>query len=245
MPIDPGSAAKGVDGEAVIDAAVSAYGTPERFAHAKGVVLINPSTGLPYAATGGGGGGGGDASAANQLAGNASLASIDTDIGALDSAAAAADGTGNYGLIAAAKRALLNWASLLARVPTLGAKAGSGSVSTVPATDAIHAIGTPRVASQPVGISVQTAATGSSWAPFGAQACRSLQLRNNAIASTTPATAAAVNLRWRYAAQPTVTFALPAGAVETVMVAANANEIEIQRVDQASTPIPLTAIAYA
>lgn len=135
-----------------------------------------------------------------------------------------------------------------------GGSGGSGLTDTqlraspvpvIPAAAAIYPIGAPRVATQPVGVSVQTPAVGSNWAPFGSQACRSLQLRNNAIASSTPATAAAVNLRWRYAAQPSITFALPAGAVETVMVAANASEIEIQRVDQSSTRVPLVAIAYA
>lgn len=188
MPIDPTSAARGVDGEAVIDAAVSAHATPQAFAHAKGVFLVDPDTGLPYAA------------------------------------GAAPSGPGG-GLTNAQLRA--------------------DPVVTTPAAAAIHAIGTPRVASQPVAISVQTAATGSQWAAFGNQACRSLQLRNNAVASSTPATAAAVHLRWRYAAQPLITFTLPAGAVETVLVAGNASEIEVQRVDQANTQTPLAALAFA
>jgi hypothetical protein len=47
------------------------------------------------------------------------LTNLDTDVGALDAAAAPADGTGNYSIIAALKRGLLNWASLLARIPAL------------------------------------------------------------------------------------------------------------------------------
>jgi len=61
---------------------------------------------------------------AGQATGNASLAAIGTAVDGLEAAtgdpadaAAAADGTGNYSLIGAAKRALLNWATLLARVP--------------------------------------------------------------------------------------------------------------------------------
>ncbi len=52
---------------------------------AKAVVIVNPETGDPASVGGGGGGGGGsgDASAANQLAGNASLASIDSKAPAL------------------------------------------------------------------------------------------------------------------------------------------------------------------
>jgi hypothetical protein len=42
---------------------------------------------------------------------------LEAATGAQADAAAAADGTGNYSVIAAAKRALLNWATLLARVP--------------------------------------------------------------------------------------------------------------------------------
>jgi hypothetical protein len=47
------------------------------------------------------------------------LTNLDTDVGALDATAAPADGTGNYSIIAALKRGLLNWASLLARIPAL------------------------------------------------------------------------------------------------------------------------------
>lgn len=42
---------------------------------------------------------------------------LEAATGAQADAAAAADGTGNYSLIAAAKRALLNWATLLSRIP--------------------------------------------------------------------------------------------------------------------------------
>lgn len=54
--------------EKIIDFANNTY--------ASGVVLLQPD-GTPYTASGGGGGGAGDASAANQVAGNASLSSID------------------------------------------------------------------------------------------------------------------------------------------------------------------------
>jgi hypothetical protein len=47
------------------------------------------------------------------------LTSLDANVGALDATAAPADGTGNYSIIAALKRGLLNWASLLARIPAL------------------------------------------------------------------------------------------------------------------------------
>jgi hypothetical protein len=73
----------------------------------------------------GGGGGGGGGLTNDQLRESpvpvsaAALTNIDTDVGALDATAAPADGTGNYSVIAALKRGLLNWASLLARIPAL------------------------------------------------------------------------------------------------------------------------------
>lgn len=66
--------------------------------------------------TGASGGGSGDASAANQVVGNTSLANIDADLGAPADAAAATD-TGTFSLIAFVKRGLQNWTTLLGRVP--------------------------------------------------------------------------------------------------------------------------------
>lgn len=60
--------------------------------------------------SGGGGGGGGAVTVAD---------GADVAQGATTQAAAAAAGTGDYSLIQAAKRALLNWAVLLARIPAL------------------------------------------------------------------------------------------------------------------------------
>lgn len=108
---------------------------------------------------GAGGGGGGDASAANQLTEIARLEAVRdrlpatlgaksaaqslavtlaadgalvTAVGAPADAAAPADGAGDYGVIRALKRGLLNWASLLGRLPaSLGAKASAGALPTV------------------------------------------------------------------------------------------------------------------
>lgn len=78
----------------------------------------------------------GAATATAQATGNASLANIDADIGALSDAAAAANGTGDYSLIAAAKRALLNWANLLSRIPAaLGQTTMAGSWPVALASD--------------------------------------------------------------------------------------------------------------
>jgi hypothetical protein len=84
--------------------------------HVPLVKVVNPS--------GGGHGGGGGLTDAQLRASPVpvsaeALTNIDTDVGALDATAAPADGTGNYSIIAALKRGLLNWASLLARIPAL------------------------------------------------------------------------------------------------------------------------------
>lgn len=88
--------------------------------------------------TGGGGGGGGGTSnttEATQIQVRNAVQAIDADIGAPVDAAAPDDGTGNYTLIAAVKRALLNWAALLPRIPTLGQKNSAGSIPVVLPSD--------------------------------------------------------------------------------------------------------------
>lgn len=90
--------------------------------HQKPVSAANP---LPVT---GGGGGGGDASAANQ-------ATQITQLGALTETAPATD-TASSGLNGRLQRVAQRLTSLIALLPaSLGAKAGSGSFSVVPATD--------------------------------------------------------------------------------------------------------------
>jgi hypothetical protein len=60
----------------------------------------------------------GAATSALQTAGNTSLASLDTDLGALADAAATTD-TGSFSVISLIKRGLQNWTTLLGRVPAL------------------------------------------------------------------------------------------------------------------------------
>lgn len=71
-----------------------------------------------------------------ELAGGSTTA-ITNALGAVADAAATTD-TGSFSVLAFLKRGMQNWTSLLARLPTLGAKASSGSVSTTPATDAVY-----------------------------------------------------------------------------------------------------------
>lgn len=142
-----------------------------------------------------------------------------TAIGEPATAAAAADGTGDYGLIAAAKRALLNWAALLARVPTLGPKAAAGSVSTV---DALVSA---------VFMSVQTSATGATFVALGAQACTTLEVKN-----TRPG-AADIEVR-RGASGATV--CVPAGAADVFSGITDASDLQVRRWDQINTQVTIS-----
>lgn len=63
------------------------------------------------------------------------LAAINTDLGAPTDAAAAADGTGDYAIIPGIKRALLNWATLLARIPEQGQATMAASLPVVLASN--------------------------------------------------------------------------------------------------------------
>lgn len=121
---------------------------------AAGDVRISGAQATTGAGGGGGGGGGAvtvangadatqgaiaDAAAAPGGAGtlSAKLRTLTGAAGAPTDAAAAAAGTGDYGLIAAVKRALLNWAALLSRLPAaLGPQTAANSLSVAPATDA-------------------------------------------------------------------------------------------------------------
>jgi hypothetical protein len=132
------------------------------------------------------------------------------------------------------------------RLPdSVGAKAGSGSFSVVPATDATFRTGTPRVGTRPTLINVQTAATGTNWAAFPSQACTAIDIVNTAVASSSPsAIAAATNIRWRYV-NTTIWEVVREGASALVFVTSNANEVEIQRADGSNTQITVMARAYA
>lgn len=80
-----------------------------------GVVLISPSTGLPYSASGGVSGGSSDTTEATQVLVKTAVQNLDTDIGA-KADAAATDDTGAFSLVSLIKRGLQNWTSLLASV---------------------------------------------------------------------------------------------------------------------------------
>jgi hypothetical protein len=132
------------------------------------------------------------------------------------------------------------------RLPAaLGPQAGSASLSFVPAADAIQRPGTPRAATRPTLISVQTPSVGTNWAAFASQACTSLDLVNTGVASTSPsAIAAATNIRWRYVGTTTWEV-VREGSSTLVFVNANANEVEVQRADGSNTQATVQARAYA
>ncbi len=96
-------------------------------------VLVNPTTGLPYAATGGGGGGGGDASAANQTTQITAANLTNTRVGDLTEAAPGTD-TASSGVNGRLQRIAQRLTSLIGLLPaSLGAKAPSASLSIVQA----------------------------------------------------------------------------------------------------------------
>lgn len=107
------------------------------------------------------------------------------------------------------------------------------------------AMGIPRPASRPTLITAQTSSTGTNWVAFPSTACRSLDLINTAVASTSPSTIpAAVDIRWRYVST-SVWETVRAGTSTLIFVNANANEVEIQRADGSNSQITVMARAYA
>lgn len=116
----------------------------------------------------------GVATAANQATANAALANIDADIGALNATAAPADGLGDYSVIGALKRALMNGAAILARLPeSVGNRmpvtfdgvaqpvSGSVAVSNFPATQPVSVAALPSLAITPIVLLSAVTSTGA------------------------------------------------------------------------------------
>lgn len=78
----------------------------------EGALMVSGISGGP------GGGGTSNTTEATQLLVKAAVQSIDTDLGAAGDAAATSD-AGTFSLIALVKRGLVNWTTLLARIPAL------------------------------------------------------------------------------------------------------------------------------
>lgn len=141
--------------------------------------------------------------------------------GATTATAAAADGTGDYSIIAGIKRALLNWASLLGRVPAALVGGRFSVASSVP-----HM-------STGVIMSAQTAATGTNWTAFASQACVALDIVNNT----------GTTIEYRRGAAGTA-MQIPAGAARMVIGITNANQIDIRRTDTSNTQVTAQAEAF-
>lgn len=146
---------------------------------------------------------------------------LESATGAQDAAAAAADGTGNYSLIAAAKRALLNWAALLSRLPAALVAGRLAVVSSVPHVSA------------GVIMSAQTQAIGTSWTAFASQACIALDIVNNT----------GTTIEYRRGAAGTA-MQIPTGAARMVIGITNANQIDLRRTDTSNTQVTVQAEAF-
>lgn len=100
-----------------------------------GIVLIDPTTGAPYAAGGSTGGGTSNTTEATQLQVRTAVQNLDSDFGTPADAPAGSD-TAAATLMSFIKRGLQNWTALLARLPaSLGAKASAASLPVVIASD--------------------------------------------------------------------------------------------------------------
>lgn len=143
-----------------------------------------------------------------------------TAIGAQNNTAAAADGTGDYSIISALKRGLLNWATLLARIPALVS-------NRLPVMSSI-----PSVTSA-TNLSVTTAATGATYTSFSSQACTALDIVNNS----------GTTIEYRRGGAG-VAVQIPTGAARMVIGITNANQIDVRRTDTSNAQVTVTAEAF-
>lgn len=168
--------------------------------------------------------------------------------------------TGSFTVLQFIKRGLLNWTTLLARIPVLVSGRvpvdGSGVIQPVSGTvlssidGKLGALGQQTMAASasvviasnqsafPVvptmssggNLSATTAATGTSWTAFGSQALRQLTISNQ--------TGATLEFRQGGAG---VGFQVPTANFYTFFGLTNANQIEVRRVDTTNTQVTVTA----
>lgn len=156
-------------------------------------------------------------------------------LGATNEGAASSD-TATSGLNGLIKRVAQRITSLIALLPaSLGAKTSAGSLSVTPATDAAYSAGAPKVASAAI-ISLTTAAVGTNFTAFGAQACTAVAIVNT---NTT-----AVDLEVRRGASGN-TIVVPAGAERVFVGVTNASDLQVRRLDQSNTQVTFTSEALA
>lgn len=144
-------------------------------------------------------------------------------IGALTETAPASD-TASSGLNGRLQRIAQRITSLIALLPSsLGPKAGASSLSTVEATPTTVTI-----------VSLQTAATGTSYTAFGSQACEQLDIVNTAPS--------AVDLEVRRGATGN-TIIVPGGSSRMFVGLSNASDLQVRRQDTSNTQITVTGEA--
>lgn len=107
-----------------------------------------------------------------------SLANIDTDIGATNSAAASSD-TGTFSLIALVKRGLQNWTTLLSRIPSLV----SGSIPVTLTTAAN--LGNPSLINDVASAALAATSTTSAFTPTSGPAY-SVNIPVTVVSGSTP-----------------------------------------------------------
>ncbi|MGH2340633.1 hypothetical protein ACRC7T_04025 [Segnochrobactraceae bacterium EtOH-i3] len=198
-------------------------------------VLVDPSTGQAVAPSGGGGSGGGDASAANQVTGNATLAEIAAALAAAlplptGAATAAAQDTGNTSL--AAINTKLGTALPLPTGAATAANQATGNTSLAAIVTALAGLlgVVPQMAAGGH-LAVTTAAGGTTFVAFASQACKQLTVINNT------GTVLEVQRGGSGIAVPV----FPA-TYFTFFGLTNANQLGVRRVDQAATSVTAQAV---
>ena len=195
------------------------------------VVLVDPATGLPVSPTGGGGGSSADREvvvstyrAKTASAGNYAVGDTITSTRVLDVSGASPAQVGATVWVNETSGSVLGAAPSAAHLTLTG----SGG-----ATDA-------EMRATPIGVipsmasggntSAQTAATGTNWVAFAAQACKRLTLANN--------TGAKVEFRQGGAGVGDVVFD---GGYFVIEGVTNASQVEVRRVDTSNTQVTIAA----
>lgn len=179
--------------------------------------------------SGGTGGGSSDTTEATQLLVKTATQAAATAAGAPADAAAAADDS-TAGIIALIKRSLTRWTTLLGRLPTaLGVKTAAASFPVVLASDQA-ALGVVPQLSSGGHLAAQTAAGGTAYTAFGAQACKQLTIFNG--------TGVDIGVTVGGAG---VEVPVLAGTYYTFFGLTNANQLSVRRVDNSTTQVTVAA----
>jgi hypothetical protein len=190
-------------------------------------LLVNADGSLVVSGgVGGGGGGTSNTTETTQLAVKAAVEAVNSDLGAPADAAATTD-TGTFSLVALIKRSLQNWTTLLARIPALvsGRMPVDGSGVTQPVSGSV----TP-VLTAGGHISATTAASGTGYTAFAAQACKQLTICNGSGVDI------GVTVGGAGVEVPVFT-----GTYMTFFGITNANQLSIRRVDTATVQVAVAA----